>query len=229
MASNGISLTVLIGAIGDAVTDFVNWATLWLGQHAPDLLSMITGLQKKKVKAIASDTAAANTSDATVDEDGNERKAFGGIADVEQGKIVPAGMSDNSFSELALRLADVAYRPYLVLQAAQKVIGHLDQETPRKYTYHEWSFLLKLLGEDEETEQGHRVVGQPLVGTAEVASPVLQHKHQVWSWLGQESPLMSLEDDSEPKWVLKRMMGVLEKDLKQRGDHRVGREKRQAT
>lgn len=35
---------------------------------------------------------------------------------------------------------------------------------------------------------------------------------------------MSLEEGSEPKWVLKRLMEVLETELKDRGDARLARE-----
>lgn len=108
-----------------------------------------------------------------------------------------------------------------MIQVCRKVFEHLDEATPRKYTYEEWTFLLRLLGEDESSENNHRRVGQGLDERAEVASPVLQHRHQVWSWMGQESPLMSLEDDSEPKWILKRLMEVLEKEMRRRGDRHV--------
>ncbi|KAK5131243.1 hypothetical protein LTR08_001212 [Meristemomyces frigidus] len=212
------TLTVLIGSVGDAVTDFVNWVTLWLGQHVPNLLNVVTSLHKK------TNNANASTSSSAVHGDGDASTGFNGIADMEKGKVLPAGMPNHSFGELALRVADDAYRPFLLIQATRKIIGHLDEQTPRIYTYQEWTFLLRLLGENESSEVGHRRIGQPLVGDAEVASPVLQNKNQVWSWMGQESPLMSLEDDSEPKWVLKRMMEVLEKDLKRRGDNRVDQE-----
>lgn len=214
------TLTVLIGSIGDAVTDFVNWGTLWLGKHAPSLIKLATGMHKNSSKE---DTVkmAADKSGAQIEGPGETSTGFEGIADVEKGNVVPAGLSNNTFAEFDLENADDAYRPFLMMQAAQKVVGHLDEETPRKYTYEEWTFLLRLMGEDESTEDNHRRVGQALADKAQVASPVLQNKHQVWSWMGQESPLMSLEDDSEPKWVLKRIMEVLETELKRRGDHLV--------
>lgn len=222
------TLTVLIGAVGDAVTDFVNWATLWLGKHVPSLFKLATGMHKDSSKE---DTVkvAADKSGAETEGPGLTSTGFNGIADVEKGNVVPAGLSNNTFSDLDLEHADDAYRPFLMMQAAKKVVGHLDEETPRKYTYEEWTFLLKLMGEDESTEDNHRRVGQALPETAEVASPVLQYRHQVWSWMGQESPLMSLEDDSEPKWVLKRLMEVLETELKRRGDHHVAEENLKAT
>ena len=92
------------------------------------------------------------------------------------------------------KIAEHKYRPFIMLKAATKIIEHLDEDPPRKYTFKEWAWLLKLLGEDEDDSSGHRRVGTQLPEGAEVVSPVRTGKHQVWSWLGQESPLMSLED-----------------------------------
>ncbi|KAK4549420.1 hypothetical protein LTR36_006417 [Oleoguttula mirabilis] len=221
------TLTVLIGAVGDAVTDFVNWATLWLGKHAPSLIKLVTGMHKNANRDETFKVAVERVG-AEIEGPRAASSGFEGIADVESGKIVPSGLSNNTFGELALHVADEAYRPFLMTQVSQKVLEHLDEETPRKYTYQEWTFLLRLLGEDEASDVNHRKVGQTLPDHAEVASPVLQHKHQVWSWMGQESPLMSLEDDSEPKWVLKRLMQVLEKELRRRGDHHVAKQNEKA-
>lgn len=214
---------MLIGAVGDAVTDFVNYGTVWLGNHAPKLIKLVTGLHKNASKGEVV-KAAVEKVNATVEGPDSASSGLEGIADIEKGKVVPAGLSDHTFGDLSLQTADDAYRPFVVITAAQRVLGHLDEESPRKYTYQEWTFLLKLLGEDESSGDNHRRIGQPLLDGREVASPVLQYQHQVWSWMGQESPLMSLEDDSEPKWVLKRLMEVLEKQLKQRGDHTVAQE-----
>ena len=71
---------------------------------------------------------------------------------------------------------------------------HLDASPPRRYSFKEWTWLLKLLGEDETNEAGHRRVGQALPQGAEVATPIRTNEKQMWSWLGQESPLMSLEE-----------------------------------
>lgn len=212
------TLTVLIGAVGDSVTDFVNWGTLWLGKHAPDLAQLFGGFSSSsdKEKAVKAVIEKVESEDSTND-------GFAGIADVERGKVVPAGMS-NDFGSLSVKLADDAYRPFIMLQVAQKIVSHLDQSEPKRYTYEEWTFLLRLLGEDESDESGHRRIGQPLAEDTEIATPVRQNSKQVWSWMGQESPLMSLEDDSEPKWVLRKLMEVLEKELKHRGDQRVARQ-----
>ena len=207
--------------MGDSVTDFVNWAIVWLGKHAPDVAKLFGGISSGSGKVQAVKAAIEKVED----DEKRTTNGFDGIADIENGKFVPADRSDhNAFASVSAELAQHAYQPHIMLQVAQKVTSHLDQSPPRKYTYEEWTFLLKLLGEDESDGDGHRRIGQPLPEGVEVASPIRQHEQrQAWSWMGQESPLMSLEDDSEPKWVQQRLMEVLAKELKERGDRRVER------
>jgi len=107
------------------------------------------------------------------------------------------------------------------VQTAQRVLEHIDEEKPRKYTYEEWTWLLRLLGEDESTKEGHRRIGQPLQDGEEIATPIRRNEGQVWSWVGRESPLMDLQDGSEPRWVLRRLLNVLQEDVKRRGDGAV--------
>ncbi|KAI7210917.1 voltage-gated potassium channel [Hortaea werneckii] len=217
------TLTVLIGAVGDAVTDFVNWYTLWLGKHAPNVFKILTGMKKRSSVDDTFEEAIEKVG-AEIEGSNTNGSGFHNIADIETGRVVPAEITDTAFGHVRLGTVEEAYKPFLMLQAARKAIEHLDEESPRKYTFQEWSWILKLLGEDEATEENHRRVGQPVPENAEVATPVCLSPHQVWSWMGQESPLMSLEEGSEPKWVLKRLMEVLELELKRRGDLHVAQE-----
>ena len=214
------TLTVLIGAIGDVVSDFVNWYTLWVGTHTQDLWRIIKAIRTKetvKQAAKAAEKKAEKTELAA--QDGFEK-----IANIERSRTVPLDFEMDGLSELQAAVAEETYRPFVMLKAAHKILDHLDADPPRRYTFKEWTWLLKLLGEDETDKEGHRRVGSPLPNGAEIVTPMRQEKHHVWSWIGQESPLMNLEDGSEPKWVLKRLMWSLEMDLKERADRRIERE-----
>jgi potassium channel subfamily K, other eukaryote len=191
------TLTVLIGAVGDAVTDFVNWGMVWTGKHLPTIIKWITGLRRSASKQEVLKTAIHKV----------------GAEDHGVSQDVEKGMPDDTFLQYGDVTVDETNRSFLITKTAQIVLGHLDEDSPRKYTYQEWNWVLKLLGEDEATVDGHRKLGQPVGVGAEVATPIRQHKKQVWSWMGQESPLLSLEDNSEPKWVLKRLLEALAKDL----------------
>lgn len=194
---------------------------VFFGKHAPKLFTFVNGLKQTTNKEEAVKAALEGTHAPRRGLDEN----FAGIADVEDGLMVPAGHSNNAFGEVSSEVVSDAYRPNMLAQAAQLVfehfLAHVDGDSPRQYTYEEWAWLLKLLGEDEASKDGHRKVGQPLPPGKEISEPVRENDRQVWSWMGQESPLMNLVDDSEPRWVLQRMLDVLQKELKELGDQRV--------
>lgn len=212
---------MLIGSIGDVVSAFVGWYTVWLGKNAHDFWKLFVALVTMKSKEkIRHAVREAKDDDYVVDEGSGLKD----IADIERRVTTPWNVQTNSLSDLQIELAEEKYRPFVMLKAMQKIMEHLDESPPRKYTFEEWSWLLKLLGEDEADAEGHRRVGTPVRDGAEVITPLRTGKNQVWSWLGQESPLMSVEDNSEPKWVLKRLMSVLDDDLKGRAERHVKRD-----
>ena len=208
---------MLIGAVGDAVTDFVNWGTLQIGSHFSDFLNVLNHLKSAtdKSEQIKTDLAKIESQEA------ENETSFDSIAILENGRLVPRHLAQSLKKGPEQDRANDAYRPFLLAQAAQRIIAHFDQDEPRKYEYEEWAWLLTLLGEDEGNEDGHRRLGRNLAPHHEVVMPVRDHKHQVWSWIGQESPLMSVDTDSEPMWVLKRLMHVLERDLRRHADEKM--------
>lgn len=214
------TLTVLIGAIGDVVSDLVNWYTVWLGKNTIGVYRVFGLFFSKERKDKKVEKAAQKREDAQAEED----NGFHEIAAVEERSTVPVDFKMDGLSEMQAAVAEEKYKPFMMLKAMQHIVEHIDADPPRKYTFKEWSWLLKLLGEDEADEEGHRRVGMPVPDGAEVNSPLRAHQGQVWSWLGQESPLMSLEEDSEPKWVLKRLMHSLEKELKARAERHIKRD-----
>lgn len=65
--------------------------------------------------------------------DGDEH-AFHDIARVEDGRVIPTEFDEKSLdAEFDRDIANDAYRPYLVLQTAQRVLLHLEEDKPRKY------------------------------------------------------------------------------------------------
>lgn len=162
---------------------------------------MVKALGKKnkveEIKRAATSASNEKKFKAAVEHDDGFEK----IAQIERQHTLPPGFSVDDLSEMQASVAEEKYRPFMLLKAADHILTkHLDADPPRKYTFKEWSWLLKLLGEDETDETRHRRVGQPLPEDAQVASPVPASPHEkrqeggVWSWLGQESPLMSLEE-----------------------------------
>ena len=217
------ALTVLIGSVGDAVSAIVNWYTTWVGEHAEALYDIFVALYqpnnraRDKIKALIKDPDGKKDPEDMINDDG-----FHEIANVDNHRVIPRDLNTDDFTHWQIGLMEEKYRPAIMVKAGQKILEHI--ETNKKYSFKEWSWLLKLLGEDESDEECHRIIGQPIPEGKEIVNPIRKHKHQIWSWLGQESPLMTLEDGSEPKWVLKRLMILLEKELSARAEGHVERD-----
>lgn len=77
------TLTVLIGAVGDAVNDGVNSGTLWLGEHAPSLIRFVAGMHEDTSK---DETVKMSISKVGAEVEGPNAASSGfeGIADVER-------------------------------------------------------------------------------------------------------------------------------------------------
>lgn len=217
------TLTVLIGSIGDAVSDFVSWATEMLGEHRDRITAAIKDFKDNRnlrKEQLTQAIEAEKPHDFTATQ-AHKDNNFDSLAQAEAlnavDNLLPDDFANREMRDrAAAEAAGYAYRPYIIMKELRNVIEHLDASPPRQYTFAEWTWLLKLLGEDETMNEGHRRPGHPEDMDKEVSAPPRQAKHQAWSWMGQESPLMSMGD--EPKWVMKRLMAVLEEELKVRGD-----------
>ena len=110
---------------------------------------------------------------------------------------------------------------YLVMLSEEigRVTQHLKSQPPRKYDFQEWTFYLKLIGEDESSAETHRHVrphhhhkknrdrngraGGPS-GNADLQikqETKADNDGQVqWSWVGTRSPLMGSQEEAE--WIL---------------------------
>jgi potassium channel subfamily K len=116
---------------------------------------------------------------------------------------------------------DIHLYHYLLVKEIRNVMSNINQVPPRKYSYSEWTWFLRLMGEYEDSNKFHR---KPRVDpTGDESDKGLQLQTAVggasdddevkkWSWLGTRSPLMG--DKGEAEWVLERLSMTLEKQLK---------------
>jgi potassium channel subfamily K len=208
------ALTVLIGAVGDAVSDFVAWFTLWLGENLPESFGFLHGLKKTSQKKKDKDGAFQLAKPPGFMDEGQPKPSdfddpVHATAVAAIGADKQNNMDEKDQPATTPAAANDSNKIYLTIKEMKNVLQHLDASPPRKYTYAEWTWFLKLIDEDEATPEGHRRPWHPL---NHIQSPLRDQKHHVWSWLGQESPLMSMED--EPKWVLGKLMEVVEREVK---------------
>lgn len=211
------TLTVLIGAIGDTISDVVASTILWIGKHAPEGLGIFrdakAAVQKKRNRQ--GEFQSGHFKDDELQDwdfgDENIEKTIQALSGDDQ---VNAQTTSKPEDEREARRLLSAYRLHILMREMKNVVQHISVQPPRKYTFEEWTWYLKLIYEDESTPDGHR---RPWERNVDIAAPLRENDQQKWSWLGQESPLMSMED--EPKWLLARLLEVAQSESRRRGDH----------
>lgn len=129
--------------------------------------------------------------------------------------------------------AEHHYR-HLLISQIPKIYADTKSLTPKQYSYVEWTFYLRLIGEDESDSSLHRRArptpkAQPHHKDNQGQAANEQSPHQLrpttlkqededrqgkpkWSWIGQYSPLM--QDKDEAEWILERLFQRLEESLR---------------
>lgn len=129
-------------------------------------------------------------------------------AHAEAVKGIDQSMQGNQGDDAEDAAAGKHYRHYLLMKEMKNVVQHLDATPPRQYTYAEWTWFLKLLGEDETNPARHRrqwsvhEAEEAAIANGEAPAGARDKEGRLkpWSWLGQKSPLMTAVD--EPKWYV---------------------------
>ena len=227
------TLTVLIGSVGGIINEGVNTLTLWIGENLPEKSRALSDMKGEAAKAKGSAFQSAKPPGFM--EEG--KAADAGTGDQAHAEAVTGtiqSMQENYESNTGHGATGKQYRPYLLMKEMKNVVQHLDATPPRKYSYAEWTWFLKLLGEDESNSSRHK--NPQTIHGAEVAADAAHRQEpapeahdekdqiQSWSWLGRRSPLMTTTD--EPQWVLERLMDALERELKEQGGKTLVEEKK---
>ncbi|KIW44471.1 uncharacterized protein PV06_02937 [Exophiala oligosperma] len=125
---------------------------------------------------------------------------------------------------------------HVLISQIRRVYADTTSSTPKRYSYDEWVYFLKLLGEDERDSTTHK-------HASELEDPTFHHdknpaskklldqtgqdsaygkgsdkgqgqgqKKFQWSWIGNRSPLMG--DKEEAEWLLEKLFERLEESLR---------------
>ena len=133
------------------------------------------------------------------------------------------------------------YRHELIAQL-RRVYADTQAATPKTYTYEEWQFFLRLLGEEEDDPENHRKAptraqekkeagcneaGGKIHGQADASGGegVNNGEGAKWSWIGARSPLMGDKDEAE--WLLERFFQRLEDSLHEDAKNKGPRQRKQ--
>ena len=236
------TLTILISNMGDTVVKGVRDLTIYLGEFTvlPGELG-VKGRGREILAKLGHDKVFSGGKAHVMneppgyigekesqDEENNDRqqvraRATNRLAEsYEQEELDAAGAAKSRGDELKQNFHEYHY---LLAKEFRNVMQHLNENPPRKYTYEEWAWFLKLMGEDEASINSHRRAPITITRTQDSKPDTQQAQFndqeemtRQWSWLGNRSPLMGETEEAE--WVLERLSITLEKELKKRSDSR---------
>jgi potassium channel subfamily K len=226
------SLTILISNMGDTIVKGIRDLTLWVGNF-----TVLPG--EKGVKTTLEQTARKLTKGRMFDKDvetppgilGETNKRAKGEDDDETGhkndpesgaQRVLGDRADRETASAGEKAADNDDLPkskkhyhLILIKEIGKVMKHLNSSPPRKYTFDEWAWYLKLVGEDESSAETHRKAPKKPRPDGEGMGAAMGEKDGEvkveWSWVGNRSPLMGNKEEAE--WVLERLTMALEREL----------------
>jgi len=126
---------------------------------------------------------------------------------------------------------------FLLISEIQVVALHMREGQSRKYSFEEWAWYLRLIGEDERDAATHRKPSpkdtrhrfrgikprQKADRGGSASPPEHDGEHDKWSWVGHRSPLMGSQEESE--WIMDRLMNRLGESLSEERRRQLGNEK----
>ncbi|KAF2440773.1 potassium channel-like protein [Karstenula rhodostoma CBS 690.94] len=221
------TLTILISNMGDTVIKAFRDLTIWVGsltvlpgEHGVSG-TLKSGIQQLKMGKIYRDDSSSEkklTERGTAEQTLQDRLAEHVEGD-ELAEAEEAGEHGNKLDR------DVHFYHYILAKEVRKVMRNVDASPPKQYSYQEWNYYLRLIGQDENDASAHRKPmvhherkpqGGPDLGTAD------EGERNAWSWLGVRSPLMG--NKSEAEWLLQRLSATLEREMHMMRKSRAKRE-----
>ncbi|KAH4823394.1 hypothetical protein HBH61_006560 [Parastagonospora nodorum] len=209
------TLTVLISNMGDTIIQGFKDFTIWIGSLTvlPDengLASALkVGMKRMRTgKGLKEKDIDRKGESGTGEQRGLDRVAEH-IEEEELGEALEAGEHGDYLER------DIHFYHFILAKEIRKMLSDVNTSPPKQYSYDEWTYYLKLIGQDEGDESSHRKPEDqfqhkegdaPDIGTANDGGEVN------WSWLGIRSPLMG--NTNEPEWLLQRLTAKLEAEMR---------------
>ena len=228
------TLTIVISNMGDTVVKVISDLTLYLGEFtvlpgdAPvrermkQFAPRSTGgrlfedvIDVEEPPGLLGDGRKTDSEKATAGGPGAAATDFlaGQVEDEELKEVREAEAKGDKLGE------DIHKYHYLLVKEFRNVMKHLNESPPRRYSFEEWAWFLKLMGEDESHSASHRTAPVKVKNDTDTKADMQQAQTdddeggmRQWSWLGNRSPLMG--DTEEAEWVLEKLSMTLEKEMK---------------
>ncbi|KAF1975449.1 voltage-gated potassium channel [Bimuria novae-zelandiae CBS 107.79] len=221
------TLTILISNMGNTVIKAFRDLTIWVGSITvlPDdhgaRGTLKVGFQRLKRGKLYNGgrEGGAGTRDTGAAEKMMQDRLAEHIEEDELAEADEAGEHGDSLER------DVHFYHYILAKELRHIMRDVDASPPKQYTYQEWNYYLRLIGQNENNASAHRKPRiheerkpntQPDLGTAD------EGEGDKWSWLGVRSPLMG--NASEAEWLLQRISATLEREMLRIRDPRARKE-----
>ncbi|KAJ4362221.1 hypothetical protein N0V95_001465 [Ascochyta clinopodiicola] len=205
------TLTILISNMGDTIIKEFKDFTIWVGSLTllPDEEGLMSTLHigAKRMKKVYREESREADPGASLRHMMDRLR--GHMEEEELGLAEEAGEHGDKL------MRDIHFYHFILSKEIRQLMKDVDASPPRQYTYAEWSYYLRLLGQDERNPSFHRRAqvqhlhsahSTPDLGTADDGD------EQAWSWLGIRSPLMG--NASEAQWLLRRLSARLEMEMR---------------
>jgi potassium channel subfamily K len=259
------TLTILISNMGDTVIQLIKDLTIWLGEVT--VLPSESGSIRQSLKfGLTKLTGGKINVQGIRDSNDNVEEAPPGLVrmprrqkqesrhnkkDVETAqKLASVFEKAEELDEDETRrqgdriFQDIHHYRHILITEVRNVYADVNSPKPKKYTYKEWSYFLKLLGEDEGDPKYHRKAPMDTgnsdpqkekdAGTAETAEEQkgdnLQGAEQnntatersdndragkkIKQWSWIGNRSPLMQDKEEAEWILEKLFIRLEEDLK---------------
>ncbi|KAH9868467.1 hypothetical protein J1614_007539 [Plenodomus biglobosus] len=209
------TLTILISNMGDTVIKAFKDFTIWIGALTvlPDEESLRAALKIgfKRIRAgrVLQQEDNDREGPTKASEQRMEDRLAAHIEEEELGRAEEAGEHGDYLER------DIRFYHFVLAKEVRQLMKDITISPPRQYSYNEWQYYLRLIGQDENDPCLHRkpqVKPQPNnndgpdIGTADDDDTV------GWSWLGIRSPLMGNQPESQ--WLLQRLAATLETEMR---------------
>jgi potassium channel subfamily K len=234
------SLTILISNMGDTIVKFIRDITIWIGNFTvlpgekdvkasfketanqltrgrffdDEITETPPGILGESNKRSGDETGEDSDGDGEEphklnDPESAAQRVAGDKATRETKRAKERGKEDDKLPK------STRHYHCILIKEIGKVMKHLHSSPPRKYTFDEWAWYLKLIGEDESNSDMHRkALRKPRPDGEGLGAAMMDEDRSLkWSWVGNRSPLMGNKEEAE--WVLERLTATLKRELEQ--------------
>ena len=121
---------------------------------------------------------------------------------------------------------DLHFYHVVLAREIRRLMRDQGADPPKRYSWHEWEYFLRLMEDvDQDDKDEDNGSPRPQEKWEHLVPPALRSQSKIskfkrgvkgadqkWTWLGEESPLLSYK--SETVWILERLGTTLERELR---------------